>query len=343
MLKRIGIYGILVGLVTMAAASAYVWHYWQEQPLGIDEPVTVTVEPGDSLRRVAARLEGAGIIASAIELRLLARLKDSAHAIKAGEYRLEPGISLAGLLDKLVAGDVVQYEFTIVEGMNWRELRARLRDETALVDTISTMSDAEVMAALGKPGLHPEGQFLPETYRFTRGTRDIDFLARAHRDLQVRLERAWENRAEDIPLESPYEALVLASIIEKETGIPSERREIAGVFTRRLQKGMRLQTDPTVIYGLGEEYTGDIRYRDLRTDTPYNTYTRGGLPPTPIAMAGVAAIEAAVDPAEGETLYFVATGDGGHVFSKTLEEHNLNVRKYQMTRRPLDDDSGGKE
>ncbi|MDX1454018.1 MAG: endolytic transglycosylase MltG [Gammaproteobacteria bacterium] len=343
MLKRIGIYGILVGLVIIASASAYVWHFWQEQPLAFDEPVTITVEPGASLGRVAARLEGEGIVASALELRLLARIENKAHAIKAGEYRVEPGITLAGLLDKLVAGDVVQYEFTIVEGMNWRELRAKLLAEPALVDTISGMSDAEVMAALGESELHPEGQFLPETYRFTRGTTDLEFLARAHEDLQTALATAWDERVDGIPLDSPYEALILASIIEKETGIPSERREIAGVFTRRLIKGMRLQTDPTVIYGLGEDYTGDIRYRDLRTDTPYNTYTRGGLPPTPIAMAGVAAIEAAVDPAEGKTLYFVATGDGGHVFSETLDEHNRHVRRYQMTRRPLDEDRGDGE
>lgn len=333
---------IILSLTTIAACLAialWAWRDWHSEPLPFEETRSLLVEPGDSLNGIARRLEKQRLIASAFDLKLLARIKGVDAQIKAGEYRLEPGVTLAGLLGQLVKGDIVQYSFTIVEGMNWRELRAKIAATDEFRHVISEMSDAEIMASLGSPGVHPEGQFLPETYKFTRGMTDLDFLGRAHAALHERLEKEWQDRAQDLPLDTPYEALILASIVEKETGVPEERAEIAGVFVRRLQNGMRLQTDPTVIYGMGESYTGDIRFRDLRTDTPYNTYTRGGLPPTPIAMVGADAIHAALHPAEGDTLYFVATGDGGHVFSSTLAEHNRNVRKYQMQRKPLDEDT----
>jgi len=224
----------------------------------------------------------------------------------------------------------VRHHFTIVEGWNIRELRAALARATPLVQTLHEVDDAALMAMLGREGVHPEGRFLPETYAYDRGDTDVDLLRRAADDLDRALAAAWEARADDLPLETPEEALVLASIVEKETGIAGERPLIAGVFVRRLRIGMRLQTDPTVIYGMGSAYDGNIRRSDLTTDTPYNTYTRDGLPPTPIAMAGVDALRAATQPEEGDALYFVAVGDGSgrHVFSPTLEAHNAAVRQY---------------
>jgi UPF0755 protein len=250
--------------------------------------------------------------------------------LKVGEYRLEPALTPRRLLDMLARGEVVQYRFTLVEGWSFRELRAALARNPDLEQTIVGIEDAEVMRRLGAGAEHPEGRFLPETYQFTRGTSDLDLLARARTDMQQALEKVWSARAADVPLETPYEALILASIIEKETGRAGERREISGVFARRLRIGMRLQTDPTVIYGIGSAYAGNITRVHLRTDTPYNTYTRGGLPPTPIAMPGLAALQAAVDPAPGDTLYFVSRGDGSHQFSRTLAEHNAAVRRYQL-------------
>jgi len=305
----------------------------------LDAPVTVaeegralTVEPGASIKGIARRLEQAGVVRSALYLQIHARLEGLATRLKVGEYRIEPGTTPRTLLDQIVAGQVVQHSLTVVEGWTFKQLRAAMQAHPRLRQTLAGLDDAAVMARLGYAGQHPEGRFLPETYYFPAGTSDVDFLQRAYRALQRRLQAAWAERAPDLPLQTPYEALILASIIEKETGLPEERREIAGVFTRRLRKGMRLQTDPTVIYGLGESFDGNLRRADLRRDTPYNTYTRAGLPPTPIALPGPAAIAAAVDPAPGDTLYFVATGDGGHVFSRTLREHNRAVRKYQLRR-----------
>jgi UPF0755 protein len=219
-----------------------------------------------------------------------------------------------------------------VEGWTFRQLLSALRRHEAVRDTLDGLSDEAIMARLGYPGKHPEGRFLPETYQFPRGTSDLEFLRRAYDGMQRALAAAWQGRAEDLPLDSPHEALVLASIVEKETGLASERARIAGVFVRRLRRGMRLQTDPTVIYGLGEAFDGNLRRRDLAADTPYNTYTRAGLPPTPICLPGKAAIEAVMHPAHGTSLYFVARGDGSHQFSDTLEAHNRAVQKYQLNR-----------
>jgi UPF0755 protein len=237
------------------------------------------------------------------------------------------------LLEKLENGDVIQHRFTIVEGWNFREVRLALAKETGLEQTLAGLPDAEVMKRIGSPGEHPEGRFLPETYNYTKGLTDADLLKRTHAAMRNALEAAWSKRAADIPLKTPEEALVLASIVEKETGLASERPQIAGVFARRLKLGMKLQTDPTVIYGLGDAYHGNLTRKHLEDDTQYNTYTRFGLPPTPIAMPGRAALEAAVDPAPGETLYFVARGDGSHEFTTNLADHNRAVARWQLGRR----------
>ncbi|MDX1443663.1 MAG: endolytic transglycosylase MltG [Gammaproteobacteria bacterium] len=338
MLKKLVLLLVFSISAALVAYGWMQWHRWHEAPLPIDETTVVQVAPGTALSRLAERLASDGIIESDMDLKILARLEEKAARIQAGEYRVEPGTTLAGLLDMMVSGEVLLHSLTIVEGMNFRELQQRVNAHGALAHELSEADGAAVMAAIGKPDMHPEGRFLPETYHFPRGLTDTEFYRRAAKALDEILAIEWENREDDLPYDSPYDALIMASIIEKETAIPEERDEIAGVFVRRLEKGMRLQTDPTVIYGLGEDYTGDITYRNLRTDTPYNTYTRGGLPPTPIAMPGVDAIHAAMHPAEGDSLYFVATEGGRHHFSSTLEEHNRMVRKWQSRRKPLDEE-----
>ncbi|WP_255505345.1 endolytic transglycosylase MltG [Alkalisalibacterium limincola] len=328
---------LLVAVVVAAGVGAALWQQYQrfaDAPLVIQEDrVVVPVERGDSFRRVLTRLRAAGISqAPDVYWQALAWQMDVMRRIHVGEYAIEPGTTPRQLLAKMGSGRVIQYRFTIVEGWNFRELRQALDRSESLQPTITDMDDAQVMAALGREGVHPEGRFLPETYNFTRGTTDLEVLARAMRAMDRVLEEVWEARAEALAVDSAEEALILASLIEKETGQAGERREIAGVFTRRLNIGMRLQTDPSVIYGMGELYQGRIGRAGLDTDTPYNTYTRGGLPPTPIAMPGRAALEAAVDPADGDTMYFVSRGDGSHHFSRTLAEHNRAVARYILGR-----------
>ncbi|TWG94532.1 UPF0755 protein [Luteimonas sp. J16] len=329
--------GVLFVLSALAAGAVAYWLYdrytgFADAPLsGIEAGTTLQVERGDSFRRVLARLRESGVRdGHDLEWQLLARELGTDARIQVGEYALEPGMTPRTLLQRMRDGRVISYRFTIVEGWNMRELRAALARATSLVQTIGELDDAALMEKLGRPGVHPEGRFLPETYVYTRGDSDLDVLRRANAALERVLEQAWAQRAPDLPLASPDEALVLASIIEKETGIAEERARIGGVFVRRLKLGMRLQTDPTVIYGMGASFDGNIRRADLLADTPYNTYTRDGLPPTPIAMAGADAIRAATQPAEGDELYFVAVGDGSgrHVFSRTLAEHNNAVREY---------------
>jgi len=336
---------VLLPLLLLAVAGWFAllqYQRWQDAPL----PVTVSgetflVPAGEPLNRLADRLDASGIIEHAWDLKLLARIRGDANRIQAGEYELEPGITLAGLLDKLVAGHVKLYALTIVEGTGTVQLLRQLEAHPGITHTLNTRDLTELAALLDLPTPHAEGWFLPETYHFPLGTSDIEFLQRAHRAMRQVLDTAWEQRAGDLPVKSAYEALILASIVEKETAVESERGRIAGVFTRRLQRRMRLQTDPTVIYGLGEDYDGDIRYRDLRTDTPYNTYTRSGLPPTPIALPSRESVFAAMHPEPGDAIYFVARGPGReHVFSATLEEHNRAVREYQKRRRPLDSSGG---
>jgi len=292
---------------------------------------SVIIEPGDSFSRVLAKLRAAGIDNGRDQQwQLLARQLDAAGKLKVGEYDLTQPLTVSELLLRMRNGKVVQHRLTIVEGWNIRQLRAALARATPLEQTTTELDDAALMAALGFEGQHPEGRFLPETYVYQRGDSDLDVLRRAHKAMAQALEQAWQGRAEGLPLDSPYELLTLASIIEKETGLAAERPQIAGVFVRRLKLGMRLQTDPTVIYGLGSAYDGNIRKVDLTTDTPYNTYTRSGLTPSPIAMPGRAALEAAAHPAEGDALYFVAIGDGsgGHVFSATYAQHQVAVAGY---------------
>ncbi|WAC64467.1 endolytic transglycosylase MltG [Pseudoxanthomonas sp. SL93] len=303
---------------------------------GVSADATLEVASGDAFPTVLRKLREQGVShGSDLQWRLLARETNTASQLKVGEYALAPELTPRELLQRMREGRTLQYRFTLVEGWNIRQVRVALRNATPLQQKTAQMSDAELMAALGHPGQHPEGRFLPETYVYTRSESDLDVLKRAHAAMEKAMTAAWEDRAAGIPLQSAEEALILASIIEKETGIAEERPAIAGVFARRLKIGMPLQTDPTVIYGIGSSYDGNIRRRDLTTDTPYNTYTRKGLTPTPIAMPGVDALKAAVNPADGDALYFVAVGDGSgrHLFSATLAEHNAAVAKYLVTRR----------
>ncbi|SCZ58961.1 endolytic transglycosylase MltG [Thiohalomonas denitrificans] len=303
-----------------------------EAPLNIEgEGTDIEVAPGTPFSILAARLEERGIISDDRLLVWLARFEGVAGDIKAGEYHVEPDTRPLQLLQQMVKGRVKQYSLTLVEGWTFAQVLDAIRGNPYLENTLADLDHEAIMERLGLAGEHPEGQFLSDSYRFPRGTRDVDFLRRAHRAMQSYLEAAWEKRDEDLPLQTPYEALILASIIEKETGVPEERPAIAGVFVRRLNRGMRLQTDPTIIYGLGEEFDGNLRRVHLRdSDNPYNTYRHSGLPPTPIAMPGREAIDAALHPADGKSLYFVSRGDGSHVFSATLEEHNQAVIKYQL-------------
>ena len=334
----------LLLLIAVAAGGAWLWQRYasfSDQPIaGLAPGGSVVVASGDSFPKVLRKLRAAGVRdGDDLEWRALARHLKVAGSLKVGEYALAPGITPRELLVNMRNGKVISYRFTIVEGWNIRQLRTALNAATPLAHETASLDDAALMKRLGYPGQHAEGRFLPETYVYSRGDSDADVLKRAHAAMDKALEKAWQSRASDVPLQSAEEALILASIIEKETGQASERPQIAGVFARRLKLGIRLQTDPTVIYGIGSAYDGNIRRRDLQTDTPYNTYTRAGLPPTPIAMPGVDALRAAVNPAPGDALYFVALGDGSrsHVFSATLAEHNAAVARYlqQMRRPPL--------
>jgi len=334
--KRKRHFGVLFLILMMAAGASAFW-LWQrytgfaDAPLsGIEAGESVVIEPGDSLPVVLRKLREVGVSDGEIlEWRVLARQLRADGKLQVGEYALEPGTSARELLKAMRDGKVVQRRFTIVEGWNIRELRAALATATPLKQDARELDDAALMKALGRPGQHPEGRFLPETYQYTRGDSDLDVLKRANAAMDKALAAAWAKRQPDTVLKTPDEMLVLASIVEKETGIASERPQIAGLFERRLRIGMRLQTDPTVIYGI-PDYDGNIRRSDLLADTPYNTYTRDGLPPTPIAMPGADALNAVANPAKGDTLYFVAVGDGSgrHVFSRTLAEHNAAVREY---------------
>lgn len=326
---------LLIGL----AAATLAWRDVQsslQAPLAIDQPQTVDVPRGATMNGLLRELQQRGVLASGRQRAYLswyARLNGQASALKAGEYALAPGMRATDLTALLASGQVVLHELTLVEGWQFAQALEAVRGHAAIRRTLPAEGTvAALMAALGTPGQHPEGRFYPDTYRFPRGTTDVEFLRRAHRALGRVLAEEWASRAADLPYATPDEALVMASIVERETGMVDERPEIAGVFVRRLEKRMRLQTDPSVIYGLGAAFDGNLRKRDLLADGPYNTYTRAGLPPTPICLPGRAAIYAALHPAAGKTLYFVARGDGSHVFSETFAEHDAAVRKYQLKR-----------
>ncbi len=328
-IKLVGI--TLIVVMVMAGWLLLELHNFKQTPLVVSEAGEfIVVEPGSNLTRIGEELERRGVISSAFYFRLWSRWQEASANIHIGEYALTPTMLPLELLENMVSGKVVQHSFTIVEGWSFKQLLAALSQHDKIKVTLQGVDDGEIMARLGAEGEHPEGRFLPDTYHFPANSSDIDFLKRAYKAMAVRLEQEWQQREEGLPLKTPYEALILASIIEKETAVASERAEIAGVFIRRLRLNMRLQTDPTVIYGMGEAFDGNIRRRDLRRDTPYNTYTRKGLPPTPIAMPSGDAIHAALHPKPGHTLYFVAKGDGSHYFSSTIEEHNRAVRRYQL-------------
>jgi UPF0755 protein len=288
------------------------------------------VEPGTSIRRIGTQLHARGVLREPFYWELYARVTGVATRIKAGEYRIHPRRTPAQLLEQLTSGRVVQYSFTLIEGWTFEQLRAALAAHPVLVATLPDATPEQIMAAVGAAGEHPEGRFLPDTYFFPRGATDVAFLQRAYRSMQDKLASEWAGRAGELPLKTPDEALTLASIVERETAAPDERATIAGVFIERLRRKMYLQTDPTVIYGMGDRYKGRIRYTDLRRDTPYNTYTRKGLTPTPIAMPSAEAIHAVLHPEYSGALYFVARGDGTHQFSASLREHNEAVIKYQL-------------
>jgi UPF0755 protein len=332
-LKRLLILGsaVLGLLVLVAAFAAFKVSSFLHTPVTVgDSGIDFVIESGASFRAVSDELAKQGVISDSRAFRAYARWTGKASAIHAGDYHIRAGTTPKELLGQFTSGDVTLYSFTIIEGWNHWELLQALRDDDLIRATLTDEDWPVLLDELGADGAHPEGLFLPETYRFPRDTSDREVLAQAYDLMQDVLAEEWQAKAENIPIATPYEALILASIIEKETARGDERARISGVFTRRLEKRMRLQTDPTVIYGIGPDFNGNLTRRDLQTDTPYNTYTRGGLPPTPIAMPGRAAINAALHPADGEELYFVATGlgDGSHAFSATKDEHDAAVAEY---------------
>ena len=324
---------VLVLLVVLALAAGAAW--WLQAPMpvragvGAGQPLELEIEPGTTPRGVARAVVQAGFDTDARLLFLWFRLSGKDRGIKAGNYEVAQGTSPHALLQKLVRGEEALRAVTLVEGWNFRQLRQALARAEQLRPDTEGLSDADIMARLDRPGVPAEGRFFPDTYTYAKGSSDLAVLRRALHAMDRRLEAAWAQRAPDTPLKSPEQALILASIAEKETGRPEDRAQIAGVFSNRLRAGMLLQTDPTVIYGLGERFDGNLRKRDLQADTPYTTYTRAGLPPTPIAMPGRAALLAAVQPADTRALYFVARGDGTSHFSVTLDEHNRAVNRYQ--------------
>lgn len=322
---------ILALAVLAAAFSMWRIQHFMSSPVNVSgDGQTFEISPGSSFTAVARQLVTEGYIEDALWYRLYARWSGAAGAIQAGEYRIKPGATPRTLLEQFTSGAVQLYSFTIVEGWNHRDLLAALQANEALETTLTDEDWPVLLAGLGSDVTHPEGLFLPETYHFPRGTSDRKVLEQAYTMMQEVLAEEWQARGSETPVATPYEALVLASIVEKETARADERARIAGVFARRLEQRMRLQTDPTVIYGIGPAFDGNLTRKHLQTDTPYNTYTRAGLPPTPIAMPGQAAINAVLHPAQGKELYFVATGlgDGSHKFSATKDEHDAAVAEY---------------
>lgn len=293
-------------------------------------PDIYEVTPGMTLHGFNRELQRRGVTSDAYSLVILAYLRGKSRHLQAGEYRFRPGITAFQLLDQVVSGRVVEYPLVFVEGWTFKEMMKAMDAAPKLAHTLAGLSDAQIMARLGYPGIPPEGRFYPDTYYYSLGTTDVQILRRAYDRMAEALAQEWGERDPTVPLKTPEDALTLASIIEKETGQPSERPLIAGVFINRLRIGMKLQTDPTVIYGMGDRYHGDIRTADLRRNTPYNTYVHYGLPPTPIAMPSIQSLRAALHPAKTKDLYFVSRGDGTHVFSETLAEHDRAVRKYQI-------------
>jgi UPF0755 protein len=331
MIKKLyTIFGILIAIGALTAFGLYTYanNIWSQPTQAIE--TNFIIDRGKSLSWTANELEKQGVIPNAFIFKLFHKLKKQA-AIKAGEYDLSNTVSQQELMQKLISGDVISYQVTLIDGWTFKQFKQHLAKQDLLKKEINDKSDTEILTAIGATETHPEGLFAPETYAFQKGNSDLDILKRSYQRQKTLLSTLWE-KLETKPehINTPYKALILASIIEKETGQAGERDVVSGVFHNRLRIGMKLQTDPTVIYGMGDSFDGNIRRKDLRTDTIYNTYTRYGLPPTPIAMPGIASIEAAMNPAETKYLYFVGKGDGSHYFSKNLKEHNQAVRKYQL-------------
>jgi UPF0755 protein len=323
----------LTTLLMIAAAAVVGW--WIAHPLPLKAPtVEVSIEPGTPPREVAQAWVQAGVDSSPLALYEWFRWSGLSRRIRAGSYEVGQGITPYQLLQKMVQGDETLEHVRLIEGWTFKQWRAELGKAPSLKHTTAAMSDADVMKALGAPGVLPEGRFFPDTYAYSKGVSDLTVMKRAFRAMQRKLSLAWEQRAADTPLKSADEALTLASIVEKETGVSSDRGMVSGVFTNRLRLGMPLQTDPTVIYGLGDRYDGKLHKADLQADGPYNTYTRAGLPPTPIAMPGMASLVAAVQPTKTKALYFVSRGDGTSKFSESLAEHNRAVDTYQRGSKP---------
>jgi UPF0755 protein len=322
---------VLVVMVLLAGAAAG-GYYWLQQeffaPGPAKAPVRIQVDPGTPVRGVLAQLGRQGVLANVRAVEWYLRVHGRRPNVHFGMYEIPAQASPAQILEMFEQGRVVLEQLTVVEGSTFAEFRHELDQHPAVTHTLAGKTNEQVMTALGHPGEFPEGRFFPDTYRFAAKTKDTEILTLAYNAMQKLIETEWPHHGPDLPFDTPYQALILASIVEKETGVPTERSRVAGVFVSRLRKGMRLQADPTVIYGLGESYDGDIRTRDLVTDTPYNSYTRAGLPPTPISLPGRESILAALHPLDNGELYFVATGSGGHHFSKTLEEHNEAVKAY---------------
>ncbi|KPX21756.1 hypothetical protein ALQ32_03644 [Pseudomonas syringae pv. tagetis] len=312
--------------------------FWQQkealnQPLKVAQEQLLDVPAGSTPTGVLNRLQADGVIKDAFWLRLYWRFNLSGQPLHSGEYRMLPGMDVNALFDVWKRKEVVQYSLTLVEGWNFRQVRAALAKQAKLDQTLAGLSDSELMAKIGHPDVFPEGRFFPDTYRYVRGMTDAELLKQAYNRLEEVLDEEWQARSSEAPYSNPYQALIMASMVEKETGVPQERGQIAGVFVRRLKLGMQLQTDPTVIYGMGERYNGKLTRANLREPTPYNTYVIAGMPPTPISLVGREAIHAALNPVAGSSLYFVAKGDGSHVFSDDLDAHNSAVRDYQLKRR----------
>jgi UPF0755 protein len=321
---------LLVLLIVASLAAGGAFYYWAQAPLQLGKPtLDVTIKPYSSVRSVAAQLHNGGVPVQPLLFNLLARVMDVGTKLKSGNYEFATGITPIEVMEKLARGDVNQYVVTIIEGWTFKKMRAEIDANPALRHDTAGLPDADVMQLVGADRAEAEGMFFPDTYLFPKGTSDVDIYKRSYRLMQKRLDEAWAARAPGLPYTTPYEALIMASLVEKETGQAVERAQVAAVFVNRLRKRMLLQTDPTVIYGMGDLYTGRLRKRDLQTDTPYNTYTRAGLPPTPIALPGVASLAAALNPAPTDALYFVARGDGTSHFSTNLQEHNRAVDKYQ--------------
>lgn len=322
------IYTFIAGLLTLAFCM-FTFNNWLNHPLKLGEETVVRINAGDTLSKLSYQLEKDNILTHPQWLILYARVTKQT-GLEVGEYKLPAQITPKLLLETLRDGDVVSYQVTLVEGKTFKDFMAVLSKQEKLESTLKDKSFDDIKKQLELDIDHPEGWFYPDTYQYVAGSSDVDILLRAHSKMKTVLDEEWLKRSKDVPYKNAYEALIMASIIEKETGVARERAEISGVFARRLQKGMRLQTDPTIIYGLGDTYKGNIRRRHLTQKTPYNTYVINGLPPTPIAMSGRAAINAALNPAEGRTLFFVAKGDGSHQFSETLKQHNKAVQEYQI-------------